>query len=479
VEVDFLHMPGVFVSYRRVPSTAWAGRIADRLRAHFGSQTVFIDVSDIRPGADFPEAVDARIRQSAVLIAVVDSRWGSADAQGRTRWGADDWVLTEVSAALSRQVPVIPVLVDRAEMPRPDDLPAVIRDLAHRNAIELSPLNFDSDIERLIRALEHQGVHKSFLKRIGVVRGGLILAMLAALAALSVLQALDIVRERSLRDRASGPVAPIGGVLWERFEVSNGRYGACIDAGECDTPGLTPTEERFDQPARANLPVVAIPADQATAFCAWIGRRLPTVDEWKDAATAGGRHHWPWGDEAPAPNRVNAMLIISEGSKSTAAPLPLDTWNRIKEISRMRRVKANEIAAALPAVPRSEIDLLVYDWLYLTVDDRRDRMTALASNDKATTFPDAFIPDDVVAVDANPFGATHAVHHLVGNAAEWTKTTESGRAWAAESIRVLYVTGGAFSTAIDERTNLVSSASSAVSDPTIGFRCVEEGNPDE
>lgn len=68
---------------------------------------------------------------------------------------ADDFVRMEVAAGLRRsELRVIPVLIQGARMPAPTSLPEELRDLARRNAIELSDTRWRDDVARLIASLE-------------------------------------------------------------------------------------------------------------------------------------------------------------------------------------------------------------------------------------------------------------------------------------------------------------------------------------
>jgi hypothetical protein len=145
---------GVFVSYRRDDAAYPAGWLVDRLVGRFGAGRVFKDVDSIQPGDDFVEDIMTAVGSCAVLIAIIGVRWlAVTDEGGRRRIDdPEDFVRLEIEAALARNVRVIPVLVDGARMPSAADLPASLQGLARRQALELSPTNFDTS--RLLAVLE-------------------------------------------------------------------------------------------------------------------------------------------------------------------------------------------------------------------------------------------------------------------------------------------------------------------------------------
>jgi hypothetical protein len=149
-------MAGIFISYRREDAAAQAGRLYDRFTAHFGQDRVFMDIDGIKPGEDFVAVINQRVDNCDVLIAVIGKSWVNVkDEAGRTRLARpSDFVRLELAAAMSREKKIIPVLVDGAEMPRSSALPKVLRDLARRQAFEVSNQRFPSDVDRLIKSLE-------------------------------------------------------------------------------------------------------------------------------------------------------------------------------------------------------------------------------------------------------------------------------------------------------------------------------------
>jgi TIR domain len=146
---------GVFISYRRQDSDAWAGRIYDRLARQFDAKSVFLDVDNIQPGLDFEDELSKKLSLCDVLVAVIGRNWNSSVNEDNRRRLDDpnDFVRLEIEAALQRGIRLIPVLVDGATMPRREELPESLQKLRRRHGIEVSHNRFAADVERLIHAL--------------------------------------------------------------------------------------------------------------------------------------------------------------------------------------------------------------------------------------------------------------------------------------------------------------------------------------
>lgn len=146
----------IFLSYRREDTAGHVGRLRDALVERFGPERVFMDLESIRGGDDFVEALEKAVASCAVVVAVIGRQWASAtDKEGKRRLdNPHDFVRLEVEAALKRGVRVIPALVQGAEMPGADVLPAPLAKLARRNAVEISDSRWAFDVERLVAVIE-------------------------------------------------------------------------------------------------------------------------------------------------------------------------------------------------------------------------------------------------------------------------------------------------------------------------------------
>lgn len=106
-----------------------------------GPGAVFRDQSAIEPGDAFPARIEKAIRDAAVVLVLIGSGWlelRSAKSTQRRLEQAGDYVRREIELALEHGRTIIPVLLDGASMPLPEDLPNSIAALSLANAVNLS-----------------------------------------------------------------------------------------------------------------------------------------------------------------------------------------------------------------------------------------------------------------------------------------------------------------------------------------------------
>lgn len=90
------------------------------------------------------------------------------------------------------------------------------------------------------------------------------------------------------RDVAVGPV------LIGRWPVVNAHVRAFVaETGRAVAAKLA---ARLEDPQLDDHPATEVTFDDALAFCAWAGARLPTGDEWEAGARGPDARPWPWGE---------------------------------------------------------------------------------------------------------------------------------------------------------------------------------------
>ncbi len=92
-----------------------------------------------------------------------------------------------------------------------------------------------------------------------------------------------------------GPMPYDVDAFWiDEFEVTNALYDTFV-AATGHAPAAFFDDPEFNQP---DQPVTGVLWDDAVAFCAWAGKRLPTEIEWEKAARGTDGRIYPWGDDA-------------------------------------------------------------------------------------------------------------------------------------------------------------------------------------
>jgi hypothetical protein len=151
-------MPRIFVSYRRADSMDIATRICERLATVFGTPNIIRDIDVGAAEEDRQFVVERAFAESDAVLLIIGPQWPGAVGENiyRALDDPDDYIHLEVAAALQRSNGgVIPVLVNGAEMPNRDDLPADLRGLTALtpHVIQSEP-HFNRDLTRLIERLK-------------------------------------------------------------------------------------------------------------------------------------------------------------------------------------------------------------------------------------------------------------------------------------------------------------------------------------
>jgi formylglycine-generating enzyme required for sulfatase activity len=99
----------------------------------------------------------------------------------------------------------------------------------------------------------------------------------------------------------------------DKFEVTNALYKKCVDAGNCTAPKDRTSythSSYYGTSQYDNYPVIYVTFDNATQYCAFAKKQLPTEAQWEKAVRGADKRIYPWGDTFDA-----SKLNSSEGGK--------------------------------------------------------------------------------------------------------------------------------------------------------------------
>jgi formylglycine-generating enzyme required for sulfatase activity len=106
-------------------------------------------------------------------------------------------------------------------------------------------------------------------------------------------------------DEQPAHAVTVKGFLLDRTEVTNQSYLECVQAGKC-APFRDDVARRFGAGPEAGFrgadqPVVGVSFHDASAYCAFRGKRLPSEAEWERATRGSDGRRFAWGNDKPAP----------------------------------------------------------------------------------------------------------------------------------------------------------------------------------
>jgi serine/threonine-protein kinase len=94
----------------------------------------------------------------------------------------------------------------------------------------------------------------------------------------------------------------------DQTDVTNKMYALCVSAGACTSPSQTGSfrhSSYYGNSEFDDYPKIYVSWNDATAFCKWADRRLPSEAEWEKVARGTDGRIYPWGNDAPNDTLLN------------------------------------------------------------------------------------------------------------------------------------------------------------------------------
>ena len=255
---------------------------------------VFYDRADLPAGDEFHNRIRAAIEGSSLFIFLI-----SADAVD-----AGSYTLTELDIAEKANVKLLPVALGKLAV---GQLPAALKAVTF--------LETDGNLPAAVALAVHRIAtdwRRRRLKRIAATVAGVIAVCAVFYYAMNGQAKNQLVG----KDGAPAVLIPAGTFIWgdneesprrelfvdsfylDKHEVTVARYADFLKA----TGNVSPPEEwqTVNLKTQAALPVVGVDWQDASGYCRWAGRRLPTDAEWERAARGLDERKYPWGNEPPS-----------------------------------------------------------------------------------------------------------------------------------------------------------------------------------
>ena len=265
---------------------------------------VFFDRDDLPPGDAFHTRIRGAIERADLLVFLI-----SPDALD-----VGSYTLNELDIASQHLKQsggrVLPVLLQAMDIAR---LPAFLT--------SVTLLNSPGNVVAATADAVHRISARHRRNRLTAAGAGLAVLGLVAAVVWSARREGAAPAQRTGSDGAVGMLVPAGNFIMgsedaplrrelfldafyiDQYEVTTARYTKFLAANKNVTP---PDGWQEIELARVpDMPVVNVNWHDATAYCAWVGARLPTEAEWEKSARGSDERPYPWGTILPDLDRAN------------------------------------------------------------------------------------------------------------------------------------------------------------------------------
>jgi hypothetical protein len=152
----------VFISYRHTDSSQHAPVIRAGLDEMLGTGKVFLDEGGIPTGEDWYASISDAVRGADWCLCLVGTDWMGNGSDGHRRIDdRNDVVRFEVATAITAGVSILPVRINRADIPRIESLPRDIALLARTQAGTWSAETSAGDLRRIAERIRQRSMPKA------------------------------------------------------------------------------------------------------------------------------------------------------------------------------------------------------------------------------------------------------------------------------------------------------------------------------